>query len=84
MKDLTNSDRKAIALAAFLFYAERDFPTELIKCAQVNYWTLRITYEDVTQLPVCPMLHHPSFRCQTVRVGYSDKVTFWEIPIDEE
>lgn len=77
----TPADRKAIALAAYLFYAERDYDTQLLAQEHELHWELRVTYEDARQLEDCPLLHQPFISNEIVRVGYSDMVSIWYLPI---
>lgn len=80
MSKLLPADRKALAMAAWLFYAERGFATELIHVQNENSIDVRIIYEDTQELPTCPMLGHPSFTATVTRVGYSDIVFNCHIP----
>lgn len=77
----TNADRKALALAAYLFYAEREFSVELFHDTPEQCWHLRVTREDSMRLEPCTLLNQDFIRCETVRVGYSDIVTTWTIPL---
>lgn len=78
---LTPADCKALALAAYLFYAEREYQVELFKIQKGVSWHLRITREDTIELEPCPLLNWPFIICNEVRVGYSDIVTTWTIPV---
>lgn len=78
----TPADRKAIALAAFLFYSEREYQVELMKPTLGFYLELRVTREDTHTLEQCPLLDWPFITSDEARVGYSDIVTTWTIPID--
>lgn len=80
MKHLLPADKKAIAMAAWLFYSERGFDTQLIHHQDDEAITLRVTYEDSQELPVCPLLHHSSYSASYTRVGYSDIVYICSIP----
>lgn len=74
MKQLLPADKKAIAMAAWLFYAERGFDAELIHHQDQEDIILRVTFDDTQELPMCQQLMHPSFQTSVVRIGYSDKV----------
>ena len=80
MKKLLPADKKALAMAAWLFYAERGFDAQLLHHQDAEEIEINVTYEDTQELPTCPMLQHPSFTSDVVRVGYSDKVYRCIIP----
>ena len=80
MKKLLPADKKALALAAWLFYAERGFNAQLIHRQDAEEIEINVTYEDTQELPTCPLLQHPSFKSDVVRIGYSDKVYRCTIP----
>ena len=77
----TAADRKALALAAFLFYSDREYQVELLKSSHGFYIELRVTREDTQSLERCPLLDWPFISCDEARVGYSDIVTTWTIPL---
>ena len=77
----TPADRKALALAAFLFYSEREYQVELLKPSLGFYWELRVTREDTQSLERCPLLDWSFISSDEARVGYSDIVTTWSIPL---
>ena len=74
MKHLLPADKKALAMAAWLFYAERGFDAQLLHHQDAEEIEINVTYEDTQELPMCQQLMHPSFQTSVVRVGYSDKV----------
>lgn len=80
MTRLLPADRKAIAVAAWLFYAERGFDVRLIHNQCSEDVDLRIIFDDSQDLPACPFLSHPSFTCSVTHVAYSDKVYCCIIP----
>ena len=80
MKRLLPADKKALAMAAWLFYAERGFDAQLLHHQDAEEIEIRVTYEDTQELPTCPLLQHPSFTSDVVRIGYSDKVYRCTIP----
>lgn len=80
MKRLLPADKKALAMAAWLFYAERGFDAQLLHNQDAEEIEIRVTYEDTQELPTCPLLQHPSFKSDVIRVGYSDKVYQCTIP----
>ena len=80
MKRLLPADKKALAMAAWLFYAERGFDAELYHAQDVENILISVTYEDTQELPMCQQLMHPSFHTEVVRIGYSDKVYRCTIP----
>ena len=77
----TAADRKALALAAFLFYSDREYQVELMKSSLGFYLELRVTREDTQSLERCPLLDWPFITSEDTRVGYSDIVTTWTIPL---
>ena len=77
----TAADRKALALAAFLFYSDREYQVELMKSSLGFYLELRVTREDTQSLERCPLLDWPFISSEDARVGYSDIVTTWTIPL---
>lgn len=77
----TPADCKALALAAFLFYAERECQVELFRNQSDVNWYLRVTREDTIELERCPLLDWPFIISNEVRVGYADIVTTWTIPV---
>lgn len=80
MKRLLPADKKALAMAAWLFYAERGFDAQLLHHQDAEEIEIIVTYEDTQELPTCPLLQHPSFTSDVVRIGYSDKVYRCTIP----
>ena len=81
MVKFTPADRKALALAAFLFYSDREYQVELMKSSLGFYLELRVTREDTQSLERCPLLDWPFITSEDARVGYSDIVTTWTIPL---
>ena len=81
MAKFTTADRKALALAAFLFYSDREYQVELMKPSLGFYLELRVTREDTQSLERCPLLDWPFITSEDARVGYSDIVTTWTIPL---
>lgn len=82
MVKFTPADRKALALAAFLFFLDREYQVELISRSNDGYLELRVTREDTQSLERCPLLDWPFIMCESARVGYSDIVTTWSIPLE--
>ncbi len=80
MKKLLPADKKAIAMGAWLFYAERGFDAQLLHHQDAEEIEIIVTYEDTQELPTCPQLQHPSFTYDVVRIGYSDKMYRCIIP----
>lgn len=80
MTRLLPADRKAIAIAAWLFYAERGFDAQLIHGQCIEEVELRVVFDDSQELPACPFLSHPSFIVSLTRLAYSDKVYSCIIP----
>lgn len=80
MTRLLPADRKAIAIAAWLFYAERGFDAQLIHRQCNEEVELRVVFDDSQELPPCPFLGHPSFVVSVTRLAYSDLVYSCMIP----
>ena len=80
MKILLPTDRKAIAIAAWLFYSERGFSTELIHNTDDEDIELRIVYEDDLVLPHCDFIASSPFSCEITRLAYSMMVCVYHIP----
>lgn len=80
MKKLLPADKKALAMAAWLFYTERGFATDLIHIQDSEDIIFRVTFEVTQELPTCPLLQYPSFKSDVARVGYSDMVYSCTIP----
>lgn len=81
MSRLTPADRKAIALAAYLFYAERNYNVELHNSGDISQWVLRIAYEDTRALEQCPLVHHDFITSYTTQLAYSELVTMYIFPL---
>lgn len=81
MVKFTPADRKALALAAFLFFLDREYQVELISRSTDGCLELRVTREDTLSLERCPLLDWPFITSDEARVGYSDIVTTWTIPL---
>lgn len=80
MRRLLPADKKAIAMGAWLFYAERGFDAQLLHHQDAEEIEINVTYEDTQELPTCPQLMHPSFHTEVVRIGYSEKIYRCTIP----
>lgn len=78
---LTPADRKAIALAAYLFYTERNYSVELHNDIEGNLWELRIMYSDTRPLEQCPLVHHDFITSYTTQLAYSELVTIYIFPL---
>ena len=74
MKHLLPTDKKTIAMGAWLFYAERGFDVQLLHHQDAEEIEIIVTYEDSQELPFCQLLMHSSFNTEIVRIGSSDKV----------
>lgn len=77
----THADRKALALAAFQYYIDREYHVELIHPSLGFYFELRVFREDTRPLEQCPLLDWPFITSEEASVGYSDIVTTWTIPL---
>ena len=77
----THVDRKTLAFTAFLFYIDREYYVELIHPSLGMYFELRVLRENTRSLERCPLLDWPFITSKEVRVGYSDIITTWTIPL---
>lgn len=68
-------------MAAFLFFADREFNVSLCQPNLAFYWELQVVREDTRELPSCPLLRDPTITCEEAPVPYSDIVTTWTIPM---
>ena len=75
----TAADRMALAIAAFLYYIDREYHVELTHPSLGMYFELRVVREDTRTLERCPLLDWPFITSEEARVGYSDIVTTWTI-----
>lgn len=80
MKQLLPADKKALAMDAWLFYAERGFDAQLLHLQDAEEIEIVVTYEDTQELPICQQLMHPSFHTEVVRFGFSDNIYRCTIP----
>lgn len=77
----THADRKDLAVAAFLYYIDREYHVELIHPSLGMYFELRVVREDTRTLEQCPLLDWPFITSKEYRVDCSDIVTTWTIPL---
>lgn len=78
---LTRAGRKTLAIAAFFFYIDREYNVELTYTSLGMYFELRVIREDTRSLEQCPLLDWTFITSEEARVGYSDIVTTWTIPL---
>ena len=77
----TAADRKALALAAFLFYVEREYQVELNHYENSSYLQLTIFFSKTQVLEQCPLLDWPFVSCEERDLGAFDRVCQWNISI---
>ena len=77
----TAADRKALALAAFLFYLDREYQVELNHYSNSTRLQLTVFYENTRTLENCPLLNWPFIQCTIEALGPSDKYAQWTIPL---
>ena len=77
----TAADRKAIALAAFLFYVEREYQVELNHYENSSYFQLTVFFTKTQVLEQCPLLDCPFVSCEEHDLGAFDRVSQWTIPL---
>lgn len=75
----TAADRKQLALAAFLFYVEREYQVELTHYSTCDFISL-IVYNNKTQvLEQCPLLDWPFISREDHYLGTFEWVCIWQI-----
>lgn len=77
----TATDRKALALAAFLFYVEREYQVELNHYENGSYLQLTVFFSKTQVLEQCPLLDWPFVSCDEHDLGAFDRVSQWTIPL---
>lgn len=77
----TAADRKALALAAFLFYVERDYLVELNHFENGSSLQLTVLFSKTQVLERCPLLDWPFISCEERDLDEYDRVSKWNIPL---
>lgn len=77
----TPADRKALAMAAFLFYLDREYQVELNHYSSCQSVQLTVFYENTRTLEKCPLLDWPFIVCMIEPLGVSDSYAKWTIPL---
>lgn len=77
----TAADRKALALAAFLFYVERDYLVELNHYENGSSLQLTVFFSRKKVLEQCPLLDWPFVSCYERDLDEFDRVSKWTIPL---
>ena len=77
----TAADRKALALAAFLFYVERDYLVELNHFENGSSLQLTVFFSKAKVLEQCPLLDWPFVSCDERDLDEYDRVSKWTIPL---
>lgn len=77
----TAADRKALALAAFLFYVERDYLVELNHFENGSSLQLTVFCSKKKVLEQCPLLDWPFVSCDERDLDEYDHVSRWTIPL---
>ena len=75
----TAADLKALALAAFLFYVEREYQVELNHYENGSYLQLTVFFSKTQVLEQCPLLDWPFVSCEELDLGAFDRVSKWYI-----
>lgn len=78
---LLPSDRKALTIAAFLFYVEREYQVELNHYENGSYLQLTVFFSKTQELEQCPLLDWPFVSCDEHDLGAYDRVSQWTIPL---
>ena len=77
----TAADRKALALAAFLFYLDREYHVELNHYTPCSYIRLTVYFSKTQELEQCPLLDWPFVSCEERDLGAFDRECTWQIPL---
>lgn len=77
----TAADRKALALAAFLFYVEREYQVDLNHYENGSYLLLTVFFSKTQVLEQCPLLDWPFISCDEHDLGAFDRASKWTIPL---
>ena len=77
----TAADRKQLALAAFLFYVERDYLVELNHFENGSSLQLTVFFSKTKVLEQCPLLDWPFVSCDERDLDEYDRVSKWTIPL---
>ena len=77
----TAADRKQLALAAFLFYVERDYLVELNHFENGSSLQLTVFCSKKKVLEQCPLLDWPFVSCEEHDLGAFDSECTWQIPL---
>ena len=77
----TAADRKALALAAFLFYVEREYQVELNHYSTCDFLRLTVYYHKTQVFEQCPLLDWPFVSCEEHDLCEFDRVSTWTIPL---
>lgn len=77
----TAADRKQLALAAFLFYVEREYQVELEHYSTCEFLRLTVYYHKTQVFEQCPLLDWPFVSCDEHDLGAFDRVSQWTIPL---
>ena len=77
----TRADRKALALAAFLYYIDREYHVELNHYTPCSYIRLTVYFSKTQELEQCPLLDWPFVSCEEQDLGAYDRECTWHIPL---
>lgn len=77
----TAADRKAIALAAFLFYVEREYQVVLDHFENGSSLQLTVFCSKKKVLEQCPLLDWPFISCEERDLNEYDRVSKCTIPL---
>lgn len=77
----TAADRKALALAAFLFYVERNYLVELNHFENGSSLQLTVFFSKTKEFEQCPLLDWPFISCVERDLDEYDRVSKWTIPL---
>lgn len=77
----TAADRKQLALAAFLFYVERDYLVDLNHFENGSSLQLTVFFSKTQVLEQCPLLDWPFVSCDEHDLDEIERASKWTIPL---
>lgn len=76
----TPADRKALALAAFLFFGDREYQVELDCSPSYSCLVLTVFFSKTHILEKCPLLNWPFIQCNEHDISEDTRICQWKIP----
>lgn len=75
----TPADRKALALAAFLFYGDREYQVELDYSSSCSRLVLTVFFSKTQIFEKCPLLNWPFIECDEYDISEDTRISQWKI-----